>query len=89
MALAVRIASDVEHGAVVKQPVEQRDGEDGVREDLVPLAVALVARDDGALAGGVALVDGFEQEGGVLTIERLEAELVELCRVRDYAEAGR
>ena len=32
-------STHIEHRAVVQQPVEQRDGEDGVREDLVPLAV--------------------------------------------------
>ena len=75
MPLAVRVAADVEHDAVMQEPVEQRHGEDGVGEDLVLLAVALVRGDDRALAGGVALFDGFEEEGGVFAVERLGAEL--------------
>lgn len=58
-------------------PVEQGHGEHGVGEDLVPLVVALVRVGDRALAGGVALVDGFEEEASVMAVQRLEAEVGE------------
>ena len=75
--LSVGVSSDVEGGGVVEEPVEEGDGEDGVGEDLVPLAVALVARDDRAFAGCVAFVDRFEQERRVFSFEGLEADFVE------------
>ena len=51
------LAPDVEHVAVVHQPVQHRRGDDGVAEQLTPLAEASIRRqDDGSL-----LVPGRDQ----------------------------
>ena len=43
----VALAADVEGGGVMEQAIEQRDGERGIGEDLVPLPEALVRGEDG------------------------------------------
>ena len=43
VSLPVGVSSDVDGGRVVQETVEEGDCEDGVWEDLVPLAVAFVA----------------------------------------------
>src|SRR5262245_16851359 len=45
---AIALALDVDGGCVMKQPVEDRGGEDLVVEDLAPVDEALVAGDDQA-----------------------------------------
>ena len=44
----VALAADVEHVAVVQQPVQDGRGDDGVAEKLAPLAEALVGSQDDA-----------------------------------------
>ena len=39
----VALTTDVQHVAVMQQPVEDRRGDDGVAEELAPLAEALVS----------------------------------------------
>src|SRR5690606_7455655 len=77
VAQAKALAADVDGGGVVEEPVQERGGEDGVGEDLAPLAVALVAGEEDRLSGLVALAHGLEEEGGVGTGEGQVADLVE------------
>ena len=44
----VALATDVEHMAVVQQPVQHRRGDDGVAQQFAPLAEALVRCQDDA-----------------------------------------
>ena len=44
----VALAPDVEHMAVVQQPVQDRRGDDGVAQEFASLAEALVGRQDDA-----------------------------------------
>ena len=66
---------DVEHVAVVQQPVQHRRGDDGVAEQFAPLAEALVGSEDYA-APLVASRDQGEEGGGRLPVVGPDAELV-------------
>lgn len=52
---AVAFSTDVQGRGVVKQTIQERRGEGGIRKDLTPLAVALVAGEDDRLAQFIAL----------------------------------
>lgn len=60
LAPAVAVAPDVDHLAVVEQPVDERGGHDPVGEDVPPLLEALVGGEDGG-ADLIAPVDELEE----------------------------
>ena len=71
----VAFSTDVEHVAVVQQPVQHRRGDHGVAEQFAPLAEALVGSEDYA-APLVASRDQGEEGGGRLPVVGPDAELV-------------
>ena len=71
----VALATDVQHLAVVQQPVQDGRGDDGIAEKLAPLAEALVGRQDDA-APLIAGRHQGEEGGGGLPVVGLNAELV-------------
>ena len=72
----VALIADVEGGGVMEQAMEQRDGERGIGEDLVPLPEGFVGGEDDGLLGLVALVDDLEEEGDIGALEGQIAYLV-------------
>ena len=76
LAQPVAGAFDLDHGGVVREPVAQRGGHDGVAEHGAPLGEALVrGGDHGALL--VAGVDELEEEVGALGVDGDVADLVD------------
>ena len=71
----IALAPDVDHVAVMQQPVEDGRGDDGVPEQFAPLAEALVRSEDyGAplVAGG----DQGEEGGGRVPVVGPDAKLI-------------
>lgn len=79
MTEAIALAADRDGRRAVEQPIEERRGERGVGEDLVPLPEALVARQDDRLLHLVAFVHELEETGRVVPLEGL---------VSDFAPMG-
>ena len=76
VSLSVGVVLDVEGGGVAEESFEEGDGEDCVWEDFVLAPVAFIAGWGDAFLGGVAFVDGFEQEGRVFLLQGLETDFV-------------
>ena len=72
---AVALSPDVQHVAVVQQPVQHRRGDDGVAEKLSPLPEAFIRRQDDAAPLVPSGDQGEERSGGVPVIGP-DAELV-------------
>ena len=76
LAQAIARALDLDDDGVVKQPVEQRGGDDGIAEDLAPFGKAAVGGEDhGALL--VAGVDELEEQIAAAGDDRQVADLVD------------
>jgi len=73
---AVAVSPDAQGRGVVEESVEDGGGDDGVAEDVSPVAVALVARQEDA-SFLVARADELEEDGRALVVEWQVAHLVD------------
>ena len=71
----VALAADVQHVAVMQQPVQEGRGDDGIAKEFAPLAESLVGRQDDADPFVPGRHQG-EEGGGRLPVVGPDAELV-------------
>ena len=72
----IRVSLDVDRRRVVKDPVQDSRGDDGIAEDLIPLAEAAVrGQDQGPLF--VAPRDELKEQMGTVTVDGDVADLVD------------
>jgi hypothetical protein len=86
-AQAITRALDLEDDGVMKEPIEQRGGDDGIAEDLAPFREASVRGEDHR-ASLIARVDELEKQIAAAWNDRQVADLVNDKQREPPARAG-
>ena len=62
---------------MMQETIQQGGGQDGIREDLIPGAIAFVGSENDRLVGFITLADDFEEQGGIDPLQGDLADFVE------------